>query len=201
MQGRYEIIDNYIYIYQLGVYIIIPVYPEQITDNLGSTFATENILARTAPVYSYSNSGPRTVPITIKLHRDLLNSVNATNLSFLDEVSNMLKEDYVDTLVRYLQAMALPTFSASLDAYSTYSSMLNPPMIALRIGKVLFIKGIINGEVQVSYSGAIDSDGKYSEIEVSFTVTEVDPQDAEQIAEWGSSRGAERLLTKGLYKN
>ena len=75
-EPAYKLIENYIYIYQLNKYVIIPVYPEQIQDSLGSTFATENILSRTAPVFSYSNSGPRSIQFTFSLHRDMMNSFN-----------------------------------------------------------------------------------------------------------------------------
>lgn len=196
----YQNIENYIYIYQLGVYVIIPTYPESVTDSLGSTFATENILSRTAPVYSYSYSGPRTVTMNFTFHRDLMNSLNYDNFNFIDEVGNMLGEDYIDTLVRYLQAMALPSFNAVEAASSVYNSMVNPPIIAVRIGTTLFIKGIVNGEVQVTYSGPISKEGKYLQVGVSFTVSEIEPQDAEQLAKWGSNRGMESLLTKSLHK-
>ena len=115
MAGAYRLIENYIYIYQLDKYIILPVYPEQLTDNLGSQFAEENILSRTAPVYSYSHSGPRTVQFNFQLHRDLMNSVNASNLSLIDkelmgttnltladDINEMLSRgDYIDILIRY----------------------------------------------------------------------------------------------------
>lgn len=201
MAKEFQLIENYIYIYQLGVYVIIPVYPDTVSDVLGSTFATENILSRTAPVFSYSSSGPRNLSVTLTLHRDYMNSVNATNLSFIDEVGDMLGDDYVDTLVRYLQAMALPSYQAVEDASSVYNSMVKAPMVALRLGSQIFIKGIINGDVQVTYSGPISADGKYSLIEVNFTISEIEPQDAEQLAKWGSFRGLGNLLTKGLYKN
>lgn len=196
----YQNIENYIYIYQLGVYVIIPTYPDSVTDSLGSKFAVENILSRTAPVYSYSDSGPRTVTMNFTFHRDLMNSLNYDNFNFIDEVGNMLGEDYIDTLVRYLQAMALPSFNAVEAASSVYNSMVKPPIIAVRIGTTLFIKGIVNGEVQVTYSGPISKEGKYMQVGVSFTVSEIEPQDAEQLAKWGSNRGMESLLTKSLHK-
>ena len=56
--ARFNLIENYIYIYQLDAYLILPVYPDRLTDSLGSTFASTNALARTAPIYSYSYSGP-----------------------------------------------------------------------------------------------------------------------------------------------
>lgn len=196
----YQNIENYIYIYQLGVYVILPTYPDSITDALGSTFAAENILSRTAPVFSYSYSGPRTVTLNFTFHRDMMNSLNYDNFNFIDEVGNMLGQDYIDTLVRYLQAMALPSYNAVEAASSVYNSMVNPPIIAVRIGTTLFIKGIVNGEVQVTYSGPISREGKYMQVGVSFTVSEIEPQDAEQVAKWGSSRGMESLLTRSLHK-
>lgn len=196
----YQNIENYIYIYQLGVYVILPTYPDSITDALGSTFAIENILSRTAPVFSYSYSGPRTVTLNFTFHRDMMNSLNYDNFNFIDEVGNMLGQDYIDTLVRYLQAMALPSYNAVEAASSVYNSMVNPPIIAVRIGTTLFIKGIVNGEVQVTYSGPISREGKYMQVGVSFTVSEIEPQDAEQVAKWGSSRGMESLLTRSLHK-
>ena len=196
----YQNIENYIYIYQLGDYAILPTYPDSITDALGSTFATENILSRTAPVFSYSYSGPRTVTLNFTFHRDMMNSLNYDNFNFIDEVGNMLGQDYIDTLVRYLQAMALPSYNAVEAASSVYNSMVNPPIIAVRIGTTLFIKGIVNGEVQVTYSGPISREGKYMQVGVSFTVSEIEPQDAEQVAKWGSSRGMESLLTRSLHR-
>lgn len=196
----YQNIENYIYIYQLGVYVILPTYPDSITDALGSTFAAENILSRTAPVFSYSYSGPRTVTLNFTFHRDMMNSLNYDNFNFIDEVGNMLGQDYIDTLVRYLQAMALPSYNAVEAASSVYNSMVNPPIIAVRIGTTLFIKGIVNGEVQVTYSGPISREGKYMQIGISFTVSEIEPQDAEQVAKWGSSRGMESLLTRSLHR-
>ena len=199
-EPAYKLIENYIYIYQLNKYVIIPVYPEQIQDSLGSTFATENILSRTAPVFSYSNSGPRSIQFTFSLHRDMMNSFNYGNDTFIDDVNEMLENDYIDTLVKYLQAMALPAYQAVDLATNTYNSMVNPLLIACRFGNEIFIKGIVEGDVQVTYTGPISKNGKYTQVDISFTVKEIEPQDAEQIAKWGSFRGLSDVLSRGLYK-
>ena len=199
MPSPYKLIENYIYIYQLGVYCIIPSYPDQIQDQLGSTFASENILARTAPIYSYSYSGPRSMQIVLSLHRDLMNAFNYDNTKFIDQVNQMLGNDYIDTLIKYLQAMALPKYSA-VDLSDTVNKMVNPPLVAVRFGNEVFIKGIVDGNVSVTYSGPISKDGKYQQVEISFTVSETEPQDADQLAKWGSFRGLSNLLSKGLYR-
>lgn len=196
----YRIVENYIYIYQLKKYVILPVYPDNVQDSLGSNFATENILARTAPVYSYSNSGPRTVNITLNLHRDLMTAVNYDNTNFIDDVNRELGDDYVDTLIRYLQAMALPSYNAVDLKTNTSNSMVNAPLVALRLGTAVMIKGIVSSTVTVTYGGPISQDGKYMQVDVSFTITEVEPQDAETLAKNGSFRSLSTVLTRGLYK-
>lgn len=197
----FTLVENYIYIYQLNKYLIIPTYPEQINDSIGSSFAQTNILSRTAPIYSYSYSGPRKIQFSINLHRDMMYQFNRTNLNFIDEVGRSLNEDYVDTLIRYLQAMALPSYTAGqVQTAVVEGKLVNPPAVAVRFGNTLFIKGIVDGEVGVSHSGAIDSNKKYKEVSITFSVAETEPQDAETIAKWGSFRGLETVLTRNLYK-
>ena len=79
--------------------------------------------------------------------------------------------------------------------------MVNPPMVAIRFGNEIYIKGIVNGSVSVEYSGPILPNNKYALVNISFTVTEVDPYDAETVAVSGSFRGLNKTLERRLYKN
>ena len=47
-----------------------------------------------------------------------------------------LGDDYVDTIIKNLQACALPSYKAA-------SKMVNPPSVAVRFGNEIFIKGIV----------------------------------------------------------
>ena len=104
MAEKLNLITNYIYLYHTEEFLIIPTYPEQITDSMQSTFGSTNALSRSAPVFSYSNSGPRTVQISLNLHRDMLDDVNL-NVSNL-KIEN-LNDDYVDTLIKKLQSIPI----------------------------------------------------------------------------------------------
>ena len=56
-------------------------------------------------------------------------------------VSNLqvqIGDDYVDTLINKLQAAALPN-------YDYGNKMVNPPMVAIRFGNEIFIKGVVTG--------------------------------------------------------
>ena len=152
-----------------------------------STFGETNALGRSAPVYTYSKSGPRTVQIEIHLHRDMMDDINY-------DVSNAeLKngEDYIDSLVHALQAIAVPRYNLSNKA-------IEPPLVALRLSNEVFIKGIVNSPIAITYRLPILSNGKYAEIHMSLTVTEVDPYDATEVFKNGSFRGVLQTLKKGM---
>lgn len=184
-----KMIENYIYLYHLDMFVVLPTYPESISETLNSTFAETSILARSAPIYSYSYSGPRTITFNLSLHRDMMSQINYG-------VSNLkvdIGDDYVDTIIKQLQAVALPKYAAN-------SKMVNPPMVAVRLGNDLFIKGVVNGGITTTYSLPILSNGKYAQVQLSFTVSEVDPYDAETVVTQGGLRGLSRTLERNLFK-
>lgn len=192
-----NLMDNYIYFYHLpsddrndiGQFAILPTYPQSFTDRLESRFASESILARSAPIFAYSDSGPRNVSIDLQLHRDMMQQLNLG-------VSNMkveLGDDYVTTLVNKLQAVALPK-------YDYGNKMVNPPMVAIRFGNEIFIKGIVNGGVTVTSNLPILPNGRYANVSVSFSISEVDPYDAETVVNQGQLRGLSTTLERNLYK-
>lgn len=190
-------INNYIYLYHLDKFCVLPNCPESVTDNMPSNFASTTALARTAPVFSYQNSGPRTVSVNLTFHRDMLNDINRNVSNLKDNVVDFSGNDYVDTLIKYLQAIALPKY----NEYSSGSKAVIPPMIALRFENNIFIKGVVTSGIQVTYNKPVLIDGKYAVINVSFTVSEVEPYDAEYVAQQGSFRGLLRTFKSGVYKD
>lgn len=160
-------IDNYIYIHHTNELIIIPTFPEQLMDNTTTNYTSTPIMGRSAPIYTYNGSGPRSIDISLKLHRDLMNSVN-TDIVMPEDLEDMYKseyqrlqakirrQDYMELLIKSLQSMALPT-------YISASKMINPPLITIRIGDEVYCKGIVDGGVSVSYSGPILANSIYDE--------------------------------------
>lgn len=174
--------DNYIYMHHTKTFMILPVYPDNISDKMTSQFNTSQPMLRSAPIYSYSHSGPREVSFNFTLHRDLMNVVNET-VSNIPSGSTPI--DYVDTLVRQLQAISVPR-------YDSRSKLVDPPMVSVRVGDEIFIKGIVQGGISLNYMlPLIEINGKkkYAQIEVGFTVHEVDPYDATTVMANGSFRG------------
>lgn len=196
--ASYEVPNNYIYFYHTDTVLLIPEFADSVTDNIEVTYSSTNILTRTAPIFSFSYAGPRSCQFAFQLHRDLMADLNANNGLKRSQEG----EDAVDTLVREIQGAALPK-------YDDASKMVNPPIVAVRMGTDIFIKGIIQGGIGITYKHPIipgrDNNGKadnskqrYSNVDISFTVTEIDPYDAESAMQFGSFRGLSTTLERKI---
>lgn len=185
---NYTLPECYIYLYHTDEYFILPQYPDSLQDQLDSNFSSQNALSRTAPVYSYNNSGPRSIQITLKLHRDMMNSFNtgAARIKYNTGEgrveTKINNDDYVDLLIKKLQAVALPRYKAT-------DKLVNPPMVAVRFGETVFIKGIVNGGINITYELPLLSNNKYAQVTLGFTVYETQPYDADSVGKLGSFRG------------
>ena len=187
----FSMIDNYIYLYHTKTLIALPLYPESLSDSTSVEFSATSPLSRSAPIYSYVKSGPRAVQITLPLHRDMMNAVNVKASTL--NVPDLAETDYVDIMINQLQSIALPRYAAT-------EKMVDPPLIAVRFGQELFIKGVVTGEVSTQYETPILTTDKYARVTVSFTVNEVDPYDAVGVAKFGSFRGLSQDLERNIKK-
>lgn len=185
----FNMIDNYVYLYHVNQFIVIPSFPDSITDTMSVNFNKSTPMSRSAPIYSYSDSGPRSLQINLDLHRDMMMQINKGT----SNANVAIGDDYVDTLVKQLQAAALPAYKAS-------EKLVDPPLVAVRFGNDIFIKGIVSGAVSVTYAVPILTNDKYAHVSVSFTVEEVDPYSAQQVMTAGSFRGIDKTLERNMWK-
>jgi hypothetical protein len=184
--------DCYLYISHLDEehqYWMLPGYPEKVTDKMDSSFQANSALGRSAPVYTFSNSGPRTVQINLSFHRDMFEEINRF-LHPNDE--SKTGDDMAEQFIHAIQAIAVPKYNLSNKA-------IEQPLVAIRLGREVFIKGIVSGGVSVTYGKPILSNEKYAIIDISFTVSEVDPYDATTVFKNGSFRGLTATLRNGLH--
>ena len=185
--------DCYLYISHLDEdyqYWMLPGYPEEVSDNMNSTFGDSYALGRSAPVYTYSNSGPRTIQISLEFHRDMFEDINA-HCRRTGRKSFETGDDMAENFIKAIQAIAVPKYNLTNKA-------IEPPLIAIRLGREVFIKGIVNGGVHVTYKKPILVNEKYAVINISFTVSEVDPYDATTVFKNGSFRGLTATLRNGM---
>lgn len=180
--------DCYIYISHLDEgyqYWRLPGYPDGVTDSMRSNFGETQALGRTAPVFTFSSSGPRSVSISLEFHRDMFEEENATNVTPRDG------EDRAESFIHAIQAIAVPKYNLSNKA-------IEPPLVGIRLGQEIFIKGIVSGGVNVTYSKPILVNEKYAVIKIDFTVSEVDPYDSTTVFENGSFRGLTETMRHGM---
>ena len=185
----HNMIDNYVYLYHVDQFIVLPTFPDSIQDKMSINFNKATPMARSAPIYSFSDAGPRSLQVQLDLHRDMMTQINwGVSNATVD-----IGDDYVDTLIKQIQA-------ASIPAYGTSKKMVDPPMVAVRFGNDIFIKGVVTDGVSVSYSLPIIEGNKYAHVSVSFTVEEVDPYDARTAMSAGSFRGLDTTLERNAWK-
>ena len=91
-----RIIPNYIYFYHLDKFCVLPLYPESISDRMATSFQDTNALSRSAPVFTFSHSGPREVSINLKLHRDMMNDLNRNVSNLKENVEESLTDKLAD---------------------------------------------------------------------------------------------------------
>lgn len=198
-QKTYQLPDNYIYISHLDAdpddptkpprFWRLPCYPDSVTDTMESTFRESSALGRSAPVVTFSQAGPRTVTIDMKLHRELMDDVNENfSNSYLDIQSG---EDYVDNLIKALQSIAVPK-------YNLNNKFVEPPLIAVRLGDEIFIKGVLNSAIGLTYEKPIMYNNKYAQVGLSLNIKEIDPYDATTVYKNGSFRGMVSTLKRGM---
>ena len=185
--------DCYLYISHLDEeyqYWQLPGYPDKVSDSMQSTFQSTTALGRSAPVYTFSNAGPRTVQINLHFHRDMF---EAENEKLKMRLNPKLREDddLAENFIHALQAIAVPKYNLSNKA-------IEPPIVAIRLGQEVFIKGVVTSAISVSYSKPILVNEKYADIEISFTITEVDPHDSTTVFQNGSFRGLTATMRKGM---
>ncbi len=186
----FNMIDNYIYLYHTDTFIIIPAYPENFTDSMRVEFSQETPLMRSAPIFSYSSSGPRSLDVNIPMHREMMQQINYG----ISNAKVGIHDDYVDELIKQIQAAALPTYSSS-------AKMVDPPMVAIRFGNEIFCKGVVSGDVRVTYDVPVLQNGKYAQVSLGFSIMEVDPYDALTVQRVGSFRGLDTTLERRLWKS
>lgn len=157
--------ENYIHFHHTNTTIIIPVDPDAVSDGMSASFASNFPLSRSAPIYSYQNSGPRTVSVNFTLHRDLCNQFN--NLSY----------DAVDSLIMNLDQMVLPD-------YNSAGKIVNPPVVSFKLRNDIFIKGIVTACSHtfqlpiINYGTDVAPAYKYAVVGLNFSVSEVTPYSA-----------------------
>lgn len=133
-----------------GSSIDFPVYPEELEDGRSANYSTmPDMIYQYEPWYVYNSSGPRTVPITFKFHRDMWTGDHS--------------DGKANELIRFCEANCYPEFNGSA---------VNVSKVTLYIKGYAFITGILT-DVTVKWDGPILNDGWYAHCELGLNITEI----------------------------
>ena len=172
-------ITNYIYLYHIDRFIVLPGFMDSVQDSFSIQWSPSTPLGRSAPIQSFASAGPRTVQVNFQLHRDMMKQINQ-NISNI-EVNEEIGDDYVDTLLKTLQACVVPDYNSS-------DSTVNPPVVALRLGNDIFIKGVVSSNLGLTWRYPLLRNGKYATVDFNLSITEIEPFDAQRVMQLGSYR-------------
>ena len=129
-----------------GIVLNIPCYPTSISDSVSANFSSESLFTSTEPYVVFSNSGPRSVSVSFRFHR---------------EMRGIDYDTYIDTIIYTLQAACYPVNDGAMAV-----------PVRLIIANEINIMGVLSGGVSTSYEPPI-IDGKYNIVNISFTIQEV----------------------------
>jgi hypothetical protein len=101
-------------------------------------------------------------------------------------------EDKAESFIHALQAIAVPKYNLSNKA-------IEPPLVAVRLGREVFIKGVVTSGINVTFGKPILVNEKYATMKISFTISEVDPYDASTVFQNGSFRGLTATMRQGMH--
>jgi hypothetical protein len=90
-----------------------------------------------------------------------------------------------------LQAIAVPKYNLSNKA-------IEPPLVAVRLGREVFIKGVVTSSISVTFGKPILVNEKYATMKINFTISEVDPYDASTVFENGCFRGMTATMRNNM---
>ena len=83
--------------------------------------------------------------------------------------------------------------------YTLANKAIEPPLVAVRLGREIFIKGVVTSNISVTFGKPILVNEKYANMEVGFTISEVDPYDSTTVFKNGSFRGMVATLRSGMH--
>lgn len=128
----------------------IPCYPQELEDSRTANYTTmPDLLYQYEPWYMYETSGPRQVPFTFELHRDMWTGDH--------------RDGKCNQLIRFCEANCFPRFRGSA---------VNVPSVTLYVNGDCLISGIMT-EVNKKWSGPLGLDGFYLYCELTLNITEV----------------------------
>lgn len=130
--------------------IDFPVYPNELEDERVANYDTmPEMLYQYEPWQVYKSSGPRSVPLSFDMHRDMWSGDH--------------RDGKCNELIRFCQANCYPQYKGSA---------VNPPRVSFYIKGQCLISGVIT-DVRTTWDGPIGLDGYYLHCVLNLNIIEI----------------------------
>ena len=136
-----------------GTSVDFPVYPDNWDNNIQANYDTmPDLIYQYEPWQIYKSSGPRSVPYTFKMHRDMWSGDH--------------RDGKCNELIRFCEANCYPRYNGAAVQTST---------VTLYIAGQSLISGVLTA-VKTSYTGPIGLDNAPMFVDLTLDITEVSPE-------------------------
>ena len=181
LTGLDNIDTNYIENKEKGNIIVLPVRPDNISDNISAAFEKETPRGRTASYWGYNSTGDRELSFSVKLFKIDIDEKEDNSSSFYNERSTYLK------IIRNCKSLCYPEFEGK---YGTVSQ----PYCYVNINDFVRFMGICQS-VSISYEGDIVDDiYSIATINFSFTAITDTPLSQSEVARSGNNNEMKKYL-------
>ena len=174
------------------IWMPLPVIPEQVSQSVSANWESTSIPGRASSYYSYVGTSNRTVNFSIQLHNDLLEMYKWSEGGVVSS-SNDPAGLNMNKIIKFLESCCYPEYTAG---------KIIPPVVLLKIGDEVKMRGIINNVSRTSQLPFRDvSSGNqkykrflYSSISITFTEVPASNPSASTIYNYGSYLPESSLL-------
>lgn len=147
----------------------LPVFPEEIGDQISATWSDTTIVGRSSPVSAYISTGFRSVSFSFDLHEDMMyyngSGITQNTVSSNKSISKNGTKEFMNIISR-LRATVYPEYSNG--------SGMKPPLTLFRFGRFV-VKGIVRS-VGFNWKKPLNDDNGYKICTVSISIDGISPK-------------------------
>lgn len=166
------------------IWMPLPVIPEQVSQSVSANWEATSIPGRASSYYSYVGTSNRTVNFTIQLHNDLLEMYKWSEGGVVSSANDPAGLN-MNKIIKFLESCCYPEYTAG---------KIIPPVVLLKIGDEVKMRGIINNvsrTSQLPFREVTSGQNKYkrflySSLSVTFTEVPASNPSASSIYNSGS---------------
>lgn len=144
--------------------VYLPVIPDEINDQISSSWSDTSIVGRSSPVSAYIGTGFRSISFSFDLHADMVIYKSDTEVYNINKGTSTEGRRLFERIISRLRATVYPMYSSS----SRENKTMKPPITFFRFGQFA-VKGIVRN-VSFAWKKPLDDQDRYKLCTVSISI-------------------------------